>query len=181
MTALGVVLCPHTGELREAAEMKFSKCKLLPLGRSNPKYQHMPGSGCWAEKDWGVPVGTKLNRSQHCALAARNANATLAFSRQSTGSGRREANRLLPPRPSIAQTLYCQARAPPPPRPRPGCRRRHPRPARRQRAGASRSSAGRGSGRGGGSDPALCCRPAAGPGPELERRAEVSGEARRRS
>ena len=56
--------------------MRFSstKCKLLHLGQSNPRYLYRP-----AEKDLGVLVDKKLDTSYQCALAAWKASYILCF------------------------------------------------------------------------------------------------------
>lgn len=57
------------------------KCKVLRLGRNNPRNPYMllktgRKSG-FAEKDLGVSVDTKLNTSQPCALATKKGNCIL--------------------------------------------------------------------------------------------------------
>ncbi|KGL91848.1 hypothetical protein N301_09079, partial [Charadrius vociferus] len=74
--------------------MKFNKakCKVLHVGRGNPKHKYRLG-GEWIEsspeeKDLGVD--RKLNISQKCALAAQKANCILDHKKRSVANRSRE-------------------------------------------------------------------------------------------
>ena len=75
-------------------KLNKTKCRILPLGWSNARHKYKLGEE-WlesspAERDLGVPVDSRLNRSQQCVLAARRANCILGCIKHSRSSWSKE-------------------------------------------------------------------------------------------
>ncbi|KGL81111.1 hypothetical protein N309_02312, partial [Tinamus guttatus] len=84
--------------MKNLMQFNKAKCKVLHLGRNNPRHQYRLGTDLLesssAEKDLGVMVDDKLTMRQQCDLVAKRANGILWYIKKSISSRSREV--LLP-------------------------------------------------------------------------------------
>jgi len=83
---------------RNLLKYNEDKCRVLHLGKSNPRHQDKLGTALMesseGERDLGVLVDSEMTTSQHCALVAKKADGILGCIRRGVVSRSREV--LLP-------------------------------------------------------------------------------------
>jgi len=79
---------------RNLMKLTEGKCKVVPLGRNNPRHQYMLGAAqlesSLAEKDLGILVDAKLSLNQQYVLATKKADDILGCLRESVAIMSRE-------------------------------------------------------------------------------------------
>ncbi|KGL80715.1 hypothetical protein N309_08555, partial [Tinamus guttatus] len=80
--------------VKNLMQFNKAKCKVLHLGRNNPRHQYRLGidllESSSAEKDLGVMVDDKLTMRQQCALVAKKGSGILGCVKKSISSRSRE-------------------------------------------------------------------------------------------
>ncbi|KGL84156.1 hypothetical protein N309_09894, partial [Tinamus guttatus] len=80
--------------VKNLVKFNKAKCKVLHLGRNNPRHQYRLGTdlveSSSAEKDLGIIVDDKFTMRQQCALVAKKANGILRCIKKNVSSRSRE-------------------------------------------------------------------------------------------